>query len=47
LPYHREIDSYSAFYENDRTGLAGYLGEREYNLQRLSEATLPPHRREA
>jgi nicotinamidase-related amidase len=29
--YHREIDSYSAFYENDhltRTGLAGYLGER-------------------
>jgi nicotinamidase/pyrazinamidase len=29
--YHREIDSYSAFYENDRTthtGLAGYLRER-------------------
>ena len=29
--YQREIDSYSAFYENDRTtrtGLAGYLGER-------------------
>ncbi len=29
--YHRDIDSYSAFYENDRkthTGLAGYLGER-------------------
>jgi len=28
--YHREIDSYSAFYENDRrtrTGLAGYLRE--------------------
>jgi nicotinamidase/pyrazinamidase len=30
--YHRAIDSYSAFYENDRTtptGLAGYLRERE------------------
>jgi nicotinamidase/pyrazinamidase len=30
--YRREIDSYSAFYENDhrtRTGLAGYLRERE------------------
>jgi len=29
--YHKEIDSYSAFYENDRatpTGLAGYLRER-------------------
>lgn len=29
--YHRRIDSYSAFYENDRTtptGLAGYLRER-------------------
>jgi nicotinamidase/pyrazinamidase len=29
--YHRDIDSYSAFYENDRkthTGLAGYLKER-------------------
>jgi nicotinamidase/pyrazinamidase len=29
--YHREIDSYSAFYENDRktpTGLVGYLRER-------------------
>jgi nicotinamidase/pyrazinamidase len=29
--YHRNIDSYSAFYENDRrtpTGLAGYLRER-------------------
>jgi nicotinamidase/pyrazinamidase len=29
--YHRSIDSYSAFYENDRktpTGLAGYLRER-------------------
>lgn len=29
--YHRQIDSYSAFYENDRktsTGLAGYLRER-------------------
>jgi len=31
--YHREIDSYSAFYENDRktpTGLAGYLRERNF-----------------
>jgi nicotinamidase/pyrazinamidase len=31
--YHREIDSYSAFYENDRktrTGLAGYLAERGF-----------------
>ena len=31
--YHRTIDSYSAFYENDRktrTGLAGYLGERGF-----------------
>jgi len=31
--YHREIDSYSAFYENDRktrTGLTGYLGERGF-----------------
>jgi nicotinamidase/pyrazinamidase len=30
--YHRAIDSYSAFYENDRrtrTGLAGYLHERD------------------
>lgn len=30
--YHRAIDSYSAFYENDRrtpTGLGGYLRERE------------------
>ena len=29
--FHRDIDSYSAFYENDRatsTGLAGYLGAR-------------------
>jgi nicotinamidase/pyrazinamidase len=29
--YHSDIDSYSAFYENDRktqTGLAGYLRER-------------------
>jgi nicotinamidase/pyrazinamidase len=29
--YHREIDSYSAFYENDRktaTGLGGYLSQR-------------------
>lgn len=34
--YHREIDSYSAFFENDRqtpTGLAGYLKER--GLMRL------------
>ena len=31
--YHREIDLYSAFYENDRkthTGLAGYLRERGF-----------------
>ena len=31
--YHREIDSYSAFYENDHTthtGLAGYLRERAF-----------------
>jgi nicotinamidase/pyrazinamidase len=31
--YHRDIDSYSAFYENDRqthTGLAGYLRERGF-----------------
>jgi nicotinamidase/pyrazinamidase len=31
--YHRAIDSYSAFYENDRatrTGLAGYLAERGF-----------------
>lgn len=31
--YHRKIDSYSAFYENDRktrTGLAGYLRERGF-----------------
>lgn len=31
--FHRDIDSYSAFYENDRrtpTGLAGYLGERGF-----------------
>ena len=31
---HREIDSYSAFYENDRatpTGLAGYLRERGFD----------------
>jgi nicotinamidase/pyrazinamidase len=31
--YHRQIDSYSAFYENDRktrTGLAGYLRERGF-----------------
>ena len=31
--YHREIDSYSAFYENDhktRTGLAGYLDQRGF-----------------
>lgn len=31
--YHREIDSYSAFFENDRTtrtGLSGYLGERGF-----------------
>lgn len=32
--YHREVDSYSAFFENDRktpTGLAGYLRERGIN----------------
>jgi nicotinamidase/pyrazinamidase len=32
--YHRNIDSYSAFYENDRktaTGLAGYLRERDFS----------------
>jgi nicotinamidase/pyrazinamidase len=32
--YHRDIDSYSAFYENDRrtaTGLAGYLRERGFS----------------
>jgi nicotinamidase/pyrazinamidase len=31
--YHREIDSYSAFYENDRrtaTGLGGYLRQRGF-----------------
>jgi nicotinamidase-related amidase len=31
--FHREIDSYSAFFENDRTtptGLAGYLGARGF-----------------
>ena len=31
--YHKDIDSYSAFYENDRkthTGLAGYLRERGF-----------------
>ena len=31
--YHREINSYSAFFENDRktpTGLAGYLRERGF-----------------
>jgi nicotinamidase/pyrazinamidase len=31
--YHRDIDSYSAFFENDRkthTGLAGYLRERGF-----------------
>jgi nicotinamidase/pyrazinamidase len=39
--YHREIDSYSAFYENDRktpTGLGGYLRER--GLQRVLLAGL-------
>jgi nicotinamidase/pyrazinamidase len=39
--YRREIDSYSAFYENDRktkTGLAGYLRER--GLKRLFIAGL-------
>ncbi len=32
--YHRDIDSYSAFFENDRktrTGLAGYLRERGFS----------------
>jgi nicotinamidase/pyrazinamidase len=32
--YHREIDSYSAFYENDRktrTGFSGYLRERGFD----------------
>jgi nicotinamidase/pyrazinamidase len=32
--YHRDIDSYSAFFENDRkthTGLSGYLRERGFN----------------
>jgi nicotinamidase/pyrazinamidase len=32
--YHREIDSYSAFFENDRktpTGLSGYLRERGFS----------------
>jgi len=39
--YHREIDSYSAFYENDRkthTGLTGYLRER--GLERVFLAGL-------
>ena len=39
--YHREIDSYSAFYENDRktrTGLTGYLRER--GLERVFIAGL-------
>jgi nicotinamidase/pyrazinamidase len=39
--YHRDIDSYSAFYENDRTthtGLAGYLRER--GLRRVFVAGL-------
>jgi nicotinamidase/pyrazinamidase len=39
--YHREIDSYSALYENDRktpTGLAGYLRER--GLKRIFVAGL-------
>jgi nicotinamidase/pyrazinamidase len=39
--YHRDIDSYSAFHENDhktRTGLAGYLRER--GLQRVFVAGL-------
>jgi nicotinamidase-related amidase len=39
--YHREIDSYSVFYENDRmtpTGLAGYLRER--GLERIFLAGL-------
>jgi nicotinamidase/pyrazinamidase len=37
--YQREIDSYSAFYENDRkthTGLAGYLRERDFRRVFLS-----------
>jgi nicotinamidase/pyrazinamidase len=37
--YHRAIDSYSAFYENDRktpTGLAGYLRERGFSRVFLS-----------
>jgi nicotinamidase-related amidase len=37
--YHRAIDSYSAFYENDRTthtGLAGYLRERGFKRVFLS-----------
>ena len=36
--FRREIDSYSAFFENDRstpTGLAGYLGERGINALTL------------
>jgi len=39
--FHREIDSYSAFYENDRrtrTGLAGYLRQR--GLRRIFVAGL-------
>jgi nicotinamidase/pyrazinamidase len=39
--YHRDIDSYSAFYENDRrtpTGLSGYLNER--GLERVFLAGL-------
>ena len=39
--YHRHIDSYSAFYENDRktaTGLTGYLRER--GLKRIFVAGL-------
>jgi nicotinamidase/pyrazinamidase len=39
--FHREIDSYSAFYENDRrtrTGLAGYLRQR--GLRRIFLAGL-------
>ena len=37
--YHRDIDSYSAFYENDRkthTGLAGYLRERGFTRVALA-----------
>jgi nicotinamidase/pyrazinamidase len=37
--YHRAIDSYSAFYENDRktpTGLAGYLRERGFTRMFLA-----------